>query len=91
MTRLDEVPVGKKLIPVEVEPFQHKAKRPFREISVYDSILDVQRDPIFAVHGMKMRRRVFSREYADHYPQESGDLRHAIMVPTYDRCRQYRI
>ena len=61
---------------MEVEPLKHKPQCALREIAADDTVLDTDRDLVLSVHGMEMRRRMLSREDADHDAKESGYLRH---------------
>jgi len=56
---------------MQIEPFQNVPQGTFREISVHDTTLYLDRDLVLSVNCMKMRRRMFAREHADHDPQET--------------------
>jgi len=68
---------------MKIKPFKHKAQRPFREISMHDSALNIHRDLILSINGMEMRGRMLPRKDADHDPEKPGNLRHGNrLAPT---------
>ena len=56
---------------VQVQPFENVTQCTFREIPMDNATLYFNRDLVFPIHRMEMRRRMLAREDADHNSQES--------------------
>lgn len=57
---------------MKIEPFEHKAKCTLGEIAMHNTRLNIYGHLVFPVNGVKVGRSMFTREHADHDPQESG-------------------
>ena len=72
MSRLNQDPTLGKLILVQIKPLQYEAQRSPWEISVHHTSLNVDRDLVFTVHRMEMRRRMLTSEHTNHDAKKSG-------------------
>ena len=53
-----------------------------------NAAFNFNRDLVFTINGMEMRRRVIAREHADHYSKEPRYFRHGARVPPENRSNQ---
>jgi len=80
---VNQIPILDKLILVKIKPLQHETQRPLREIPVYDSTLDIDRNLVLPIDGMEMHRQMIPWEDADYYTKKSRYLRH-LSVALWD-------